>query len=994
MDGRDALVFFTPGRFSSTVQILLSPLSLCHVLSISVTKDVDECLPAFNSFPLRSVVANTVRVDHRVRSANCFPGRQHRPFLFGRRLERVSTLLAGAAAGSVQPDMDTLIVEPAGSDDYLDDDEPAFNDTVDANPSGAQRSFLNLNGLLPNLTRKAGDSIRLKCRVTGSLPITFRWYKNDAPLLKEKNRVTVKSRDYWSRLRIANLHVLDSGYYRCDASNKAGSVQTTSLLKIQASTTRGRVESQSALMMSPDNDYPIQWVGEPITGTCQPYRGKACSRVLSGQKVLVHSDDPEYMMDTERQLLAAISVIANTSNVSEACKSYSEQVSCYHNYQVCDQEIAHSRSTGIPILPLCKKDCLLLEEDICLEEYESAKSHGLIGAGALLPNCGKLSDHVDKCVNVVKLSDAHQVRPSDPCYVGSGKTYRGTASISESGGRCGRWSQFSRLFPHYRSVNHPELTGHNYCRNPGGQKPRPWCFTENGREEYCRLNRCPPDLYPELLERELGAGVHGDKNPSGGDRLSFWNLSSDYFQYIMVAGGVLGVLVLAVLAILFVYCFRARKARKKKGCAPVYVNGNLCGSALKNSDLNHHHQYELATLLPRSPPVNLPPEIPACSIHFVEILGDGHFGKVWKGELLGYSGDDESVQVAVVTLNEDAPSHQKKDFEQEVARLSRLRHSNIVDMLGVSTSGHSPAMVFEFMVHGDLHEFLLLRAPYSQSGVVDKERIMLDQSDFLHVATQVASGMEYLSSQHFVHRDLATRNCLVTDRLSIKIAEFGLIREDYANDYYYVQSKVLLPVRWMPPEAILYGRFSEASDVWAFGVTMWEMYTYGTQPFFGYPNQEVIEMVRQRCLLQCPENCPTRMYSLMVECWHESPSRRPQFGELHGRLQTWSVVSTPAHSSAMGSLAMGNGGAPSLTRRSSSVHSGQSSSIGPSSVTMHLDGIAIGGAGAGHVCPNAALTCSPNGAQKNGSNATSCRLLGQSNFYASSTVESSVESTS
>ncbi|CDW54189.1 tyrosine protein kinase transmembrane receptor [Trichuris trichiura] len=651
--------------------------------------------------------------------------------------------------------------------------------SVDANPSGTQRSFINLNGLLPNLTKKAGDLVRLKCRVTGSLPISFRWYKNDAPLLKEKNRITVKSRDYWSRLRIANLHVLDSGYYRCDASNKAGSVQTTSLLKIQASTTRNRVESQSALMMSPDNDYPIQWVGEPISGTCQPYRGKACSRVLSGQKVLVHSDDPEYMMDTgnvqsidsiftsrvspiERQLLAAISVIANTSNVSEACKSYSEQVSCYHNYQVCDEEIAHSRSTGTPILPLCKKDCLLLEEDICLEEYESAKSHGLIGAGALLPDCDKLSDHVDKCVNVVKLLEAHQVRPSDPCYVGSGKTYRGTASVSESGGRCGRWAQFSRLFPHYRSVNHPELTGHNYCRNPGGQKPRPWCFTENGREEYCKLDRCPPDLYPELLQREMGAGVHGDKNLSSGDRLNFWNLSSDYFQYIMVAAGVLGVLVLAVLAILFVYCFRGRKARKDKDCAPVYVNGNLCGNALKN-DLNHHnhHQvviivvvmmsvlesYELATLLPRSPgtgfssSVNLPPEIPSCNIHFVEILGDGHFGKVWKGELLGYSNDDEAIQVAVVTLKEDALPHQKKDFEQEVARLSPLRHSNVVDMLGVSTSGHSPAMIFEFMVHGDLHEFLLLRAPYSQSGVVDKERIMLDQSDFLHVATQVIASI-------------------------------------------------------------------------------------------------------------------------------------------------------------------------------------------------------------------------------------------------------------
>lgn len=102
-----------------------------------------------------------------------------------------------------------------------------------------------------------------------------------------------------------------------------------------------------------------------------------------------------------------------------------------------------------------------------------------------------------------------------------------------------------------------------------------------------------------------------------------------------------------------------------------------------------------------------------------------------------------------------------------------------------------------------------------------------------------------------------------------------------------VQSKSLLPVRWMPPESILYGKFTTESDVWSYGVVLWEIYSYGLQPYYGYNNQEVINMIRSRRLLPCPENCPSHVYSLMVECWAELAVRRPSFGEICHRLRIW-----------------------------------------------------------------------------------------------------------
>lgn len=192
--------------------------------------------------------------------------------------------------------------------------------------------------------------------------------------------------------------------------------------------------------------------------------------------------------------------------------------------------------------------------------------------------------------------------------------------------------------------------------------------------------------------------------------------------------------------------------------------------------------------------------------------------------------------------------------------------------------------------------------------------------------------MEYLASHHFVHRDLAARNVLVGDSLTVKISDFGLSRDIYSSDYYRVQSKSLLPVRWMPPESIMYGKFTTDSDVWSFGVILWEVFSYGLQPYFGYTNQEVIEMVRSRQLLSQPEDCPARMYGLMVECWHEMPTRRPSFRECHARLRAWKNELL-AMQNPHWSLSQSQSAHSSSTHQSSQSQPSHHSSTGPSNTT-------------------------------------------------------------
>ncbi|XP_021150057.1 discoidin domain-containing receptor 2 isoform X2 [Columba livia] len=295
-------------------------------------------------------------------------------------------------------------------------------------------------------------------------------------------------------------------------------------------------------------------------------------------------------------------------------------------------------------------------------------------------------------------------------------------------------------------------------------------------------------------------------------------------------------------------------------------------------------------------------EFPRKLLTFKEKLGEGQFGEVHLCEVEGmekFTGKDFALEgldtssnrpvlVAVKMLRADANKNARNDFLKEIKIMSRLKDPNIIRLLAVCITDDPLCMITEYMENGDLNQFLSRQQadspPAGHAPTI---------SDLRFMATQIASGMKYLSSLNFVHRDLATRNCLVGKQYTIKIADFGMSRNLYSGDYYRIQGRAVLPIRWMSWESILLGKFTTASDVWAFGVTLWETFTLcREQPYSQLSDEQVIENTgeffrdqgRQTYLPQ-PALCPDSVYKLMLSCWRRDTKDRPSFQDIHRLLQ-------------------------------------------------------------------------------------------------------------
>lgn len=288
-------------------------------------------------------------------------------------------------------------------------------------------------------------------------------------------------------------------------------------------------------------------------------------------------------------------------------------------------------------------------------------------------------------------------------------------------------------------------------------------------------------------------------------------------------------------------------------------------------------------------------DFPISSVRFLQELGEGSFGKVCRGELVQYA-ENSLVPIVIKTLRPNSTSRLCTSFWSEAERASELKHPNILSLLGVCHRDQPFCMLFEYFVVGDLQEYLVVHSPNSDISFSDStgRQSLLRDIDMMGIAIQIASGMDYLSSRGIVHGDVAARNMLVGEPATIKISDLGISRTIYPLDYYSMPGMPSVPVRWMPPEALQYGKFSTKSDIWSYGVTLWEVYSYGLQPYYGHSNQDVVNLIQLHQILPCPKDCSSRIYSLMVECWHKLASHRPNFRDIHQRLCQWQAENNSA----------------------------------------------------------------------------------------------------
>ncbi|XP_070121560.1 fibroblast growth factor receptor 2 isoform X14 [Equus przewalskii] len=279
-------------------------------------------------------------------------------------------------------------------------------------------------------------------------------------------------------------------------------------------------------------------------------------------------------------------------------------------------------------------------------------------------------------------------------------------------------------------------------------------------------------------------------------------------------------------------------------------------------------------------------EFPRDKLTLGKPLGEGCFGQVVMAEAVGIDKEKpkEAVTVAVKMLKDDATEKDLSDLVSEMEMMKMIgKHKNIINLLGACTQDGPLYVIVEYASKGNLREYLRARRPPGMEYSYDINRVPEEQMTFKDLVSctyQLARGMEYLASQKCIHRDLAARNVLVTENNVMKIADFGLARDINNIDYYKKTTNGRLPVKWMAPEALFDRVYTHQSDVWSFGVLMWEIFTLGGSPYPGIPVEELFKLLKEGHRMDKPANCTNELYMMMRDCWHAVPSQRPTFKQL------------------------------------------------------------------------------------------------------------------
>ncbi|XP_066584360.1 proto-oncogene tyrosine-protein kinase receptor Ret [Prorops nasuta] len=308
-------------------------------------------------------------------------------------------------------------------------------------------------------------------------------------------------------------------------------------------------------------------------------------------------------------------------------------------------------------------------------------------------------------------------------------------------------------------------------------------------------------------------------------------------------------------------------------------------------------------LLPKSNPPDPKWEFPRSRLTIEQVLGEGEFGRVLRAKAVDIGGWPGPTTVAVKTLKEGACASELADLLSEYQLLKETQHPNVIRLLGACTAPGGPVyLIIEFAEFGSLRNYLRRSRHLESEGRVPCSTSLLSASpnnitedlqsvdttsnyaitprDILSFAWQISKGMAYLADIKLVHRDLAARNVLLAAGKVCKISDFGLTRDVYEDDAYLKRSKGRVPVKWMAPESLADHVYTSKSDVWSFGVLLWELVTLGASPYPGVDVHNLYNLLKVGYRMERPANCSPQLYRLMISCWHDEPGMRPSFKEL------------------------------------------------------------------------------------------------------------------
>uniref|UniRef100_H3AUH1 receptor protein-tyrosine kinase n=1 Tax=Latimeria chalumnae TaxID=7897 RepID=H3AUH1_LATCH len=375
-------------------------------------------------------------------------------------------------------------------------------------------------------------------------------------------------------------------------------------------------------------------------------------------------------------------------------------------------------------------------------------------------------------------------------------------------------------------------------------------------------NLSPWTTYVFRIQALTSEGVGGNSMEQ-----EFTTLSSDadpegVSKTAVIGGAVAGsiIILLLIFAVLF-FRHRQRRSHARQGPEDYYLSNSEQLKPLKT--YVDPHTYED----PNQAVLKFATEIHPSSVAKQKVIGAGEFGEVFKG-ILKVQGKKE-VPVAIKTLKAGYTEKQRSDFLSEASIMGQFSHHNIIRLEGVVTKYKPLMIVTEYMENGALDKFL-------KDNDGEFSAIQL-----VGMLRGIAAGMKYLSEMNYVHRDLAARNILVNSQLVCKVSDFGLSRvlEDEPEGT-YTTSGGKIPIRWTAPEAIAYRKFTSASDVWSFGIVMWEVMAYGERPYWDMSNHEVMKEINEGFRLPSPADCPSAIYQLMMQCWLQDRMRRPKFTDI------------------------------------------------------------------------------------------------------------------